>query len=127
MDEKEFTCIICPQGCRLKAVHGKNGTEITGFKCPRGRDYGLAEAVDPRRTLTTTVKLIDGVLNRLPVKSSQPIPKHLLFPAIEILQDIKVNAPVKLGDVIVKNILNTGADIIATRDIRRNVKGKGLR
>lgn len=117
MEEQQFTCIICPQGCQLKAKKGENGYEMAGFKCGRGKEYGLNEATDPRRTLTATVSLSGGIIKRLPVKSSQTLPKKLIFSAKTILEKIIVKAPIDMGEIVVKNILDTGIDIIATRDI----------
>ncbi len=33
------------------------------------------------------------------------------------LHDLTVEAPVAVGSVIVKNILNTGVDVVASRDL----------
>ncbi|POZ93419.1 molybdopterin oxidoreductase, partial [Petrotoga halophila DSM 16923] len=37
----------------------------------------------------------------------------------KILKETKVKAPVKRGDVVIQNILDTGSDIIATRSVNR--------
>ena len=111
--EKSFICINCPRGCRLKVdVNGENIT-VTGYKCKRGLDYAKQEAIHPVRTLTSTV-LVEGNARPLPVKTSKPIPKELLFEAMKQISAVRIKPPVKIGDAIIKDILNTGADIIAT-------------
>ncbi len=119
MISKEIICIVCPVGCHL-TVKGEdiNSLEVTGNKCPRGDKYGKKELSDPRRVLPTTVKIQGGLLARLPVKTSEPIPKPLIFDAMKEIKKVKVNAPIKVGDVIIENILNTGADVVATRDMQ---------
>ncbi|MGE5557555.1 MAG: DUF1667 domain-containing protein [Bacillota bacterium] len=117
MEELEFTCTVCPKGCRLKTVKNEKDVVVTGQSCPRGLAFGTTEATDPRRTLTSTVKIINGRLPRLPVRSAKPIPKPLIIPALRLLNELEVSAPVQIGAVIVKNILETGIDIIATRSL----------
>lgn len=108
---KTLTCIVCPKGCTLSvdAVKG----EVTGNGCARGKEYGLTEVTNPVRVLTTTVAIENAIHSRLPVKTSQPIPKGKLLEAMAVIDCIRVTSPVALGDVIVPNILDTGADLVA--------------
>lgn len=110
---KTVTCIICPKGCQIdvKLVDG-NIESIKNYGCKRGIEYAKNEVLDPRRTLTTTLKLTDGRM--LPVKTKQPIPKKLLKRAMVELKDAIVSPPVKIGDVVVSNVVGTGIDIVAT-------------
>ena len=52
----------------------------------------------------------------VPAKSSVEIPRDLQKECMEVVKRSKVKAPVKTGDVLIKNILDTGADIIACID-----------
>lgn len=115
---KELVCIVCPRGCRLQ-VDEENGYAVTGNSCPRGAEYGKNELQHPTRVLTTTVRVTGGVHCRLPVKTSTAIPKHLLFEAMQVANDVCVAAPVRPGQVIVENLLGTGADLIAGRGIEK--------
>ncbi len=118
MQEKQLICINCPIGCRLTAkIEDGVVTEVTGNTCPRGKRYAEQECVHPERTVTTTVRCIGGELRMLPVKTSRPIPKELIFDCIAALKDVSATAPVAMGSVIVENILGTGADIVAARNI----------
>jgi len=121
MKKKEITCIVCPVGCKVEAElgAGAEGTEIkiSGNKCKRGYEYAYKECTMPMRILTTTVAISNGELPVLPVKTDAEIPKDKIIECMKAIRNIKVNAPVYIGDIICKNILETGANIIATRTI----------
>lgn len=112
---RELICISCPMGCHLK-VDVENKT-VEGNTCKRGEIYGINEVTNPVRVITSTVKVIEGDLPVLPVKTKEPVPKDMNFKIMEALKEIQVAAPIKVGDVIVENILETGVDVVATRNI----------
>ncbi len=112
----ELTCIGCPLGCRL-TVDEDNDYAVTGNSCKRGVDYGKNELKNPTRVLTTTVEVEGGIHSRCPVRTQEPIPKAKLFEAMDVLLKVKLKSPVKCGDVVVENLLGTGVDVIATRNI----------
>lgn len=114
---KELICIGCPRGCHLK-VDEENGYKVTGNSCPVGAEYGASELRHPVRTLTTTVRIDGAIHSMLPVKTDRPIPKDRQFEVMELLENVTVHAPVSRGDVIVANVLDTGSNIIATRDMQ---------
>lgn len=117
MQRQEFVCIICPMGCNLEVLKDENVTLVKGNQCKRGYEYALKEISNPTRVLTSTVILKNSYLKRLPVKSKGEIPKNLICDCVKLLSKIEVEAPVKMGDIIVKNILDTGIDIIASRSV----------
>lgn len=121
METTTYLCIGCPLGCRLEVDEDESGeiVEVRGFSCKRGKEYAVQEHTDPRRTLTTTVAIDGAIVARLPVKSSQAIPKGQVQATCTALRAVRVRAPVRLGDVIVADVLDTGADIVATRDVVR--------
>ena len=124
MESTTYLCIGCPLGCRLEVDEDECGeiVEIRGFGCKRGKEYAAQEHRDPRRLVTTTVA-IDGALTaRLPVKSSEAVPKDQVLAICEALRSTRVVAPVQMGEVIVADILTTGANIVATRDMGRQQK-----
>jgi CxxC motif-containing protein len=118
--EREIICIVCPAGCRIR-VRGDDPEklDITGNECKKGIEYALKETIDPRRTLITTVQLHHGRLRRLPVRTNQEIPKPSIFPCMEVINRTVVEAPVAIGQVIITDILGTGADVVATRSIAK--------
>ncbi len=113
---KELICIVCPRGCHLK-VDEENGYTVTGNSCPRGEQYGRNEIKDPRRVLTSTVKIYGTAYRRCPVRTSAAIKKGDLFNAMKELNGVTLTSPVKRGDVVISNILSSGADLIVTKDM----------
>lgn len=113
---REMICIVCPKGCHLQ-VDEQNDYAVKGNACPRGADYGRTECLNPTRVLTSTVVAVGGLHRRLPVKSDAPLPKGLLFDVMALLDEVRVSAPVHVGDVILENVLETGVNIVATRNL----------
>ncbi len=114
---KKFTCIVCPVSCILSVDEKDNEVQVNGNQCKRGRVFGVNEYNDPKRMITTTVKIENAKIKRLPVISTDEIPKSRLIELAKELYKITVDTPVLRGDIIVKNIGETGVDIIATRTI----------
>jgi CxxC motif-containing protein len=111
-------CIGCPLGCRL-TVTEKDGWRVEGNTCKRGAVYAVKELTNPTRVLPTTVKIKDGFLKRLPVRTAAPLPKNKIFEAMQVINRVEVEAPVKMGDVIIENILGTGVNVIASRSMTK--------
>lgn len=114
----DVICIVCPNGCRLQ-VDETNDYRVTGNGCERGLSYGRDEAINPMRVLTTTVRLTGGEERRCPVRTAAPIPRGRLMEAMEAISAVCAAAPVKAGQVLISDLLGTGADLIATRSIDR--------
>ncbi|MGI6004289.1 MAG: DUF1667 domain-containing protein [Christensenellales bacterium] len=115
--EIALTCIRCPLGCSMRAMlEGENMLSVSGNRCKRGEIYAKMECTNPVRTVTSTVRLTGSHLRALPVRTAGPIPKSKIFDCIRALAGVSVAAPVRIGDVIVQNVCDTGVDIIATRD-----------
>lgn len=112
---KELTCIICPMGCSLCVSEENGDLKVEGNGCKRGVEYAKAELYNPVRTLTTFAKTDSGKI--VSVKSEKPIPKALLLDAVKKIAEIEVKSPVCVGDVVLKNILESGVDIIATKSV----------
>lgn len=115
MEKRSLTCIVCPLGCALTAeTEDGKAVNVTGNTCKRGEEYARAEIADPRRMLTTTMRTQND--GRVPVKSSAPLPKGLLMDCMKMINAKEVESPVKAGNVLIENILDTGIDIVATDD-----------
>ena len=114
----EVTCIICPIGCRAKVTF-KCGevVSVEDIECARGRSYAINEVKVPLRDFFTTVKVVGARIYVLPVRTTEPVPKDRLMDCAKALSEVVVKAPVKLGSIIVKNLLNLGVDVIATRSL----------
>lgn len=117
---KTMTCIVCPMGCQIdiELDEGKNILSIKGNTCKRGEAYVREEMSDPKRTLTSTVRIAGAKHDvYLPVKTDGGIPKSKLFAAMEALSRITVKVPVKRGDVIVDDLLGTGVALVAGKTV----------
>ena len=112
----ELICINCPMGCHLQ-VDEENDYAVTGNTCKRGEVYGKNEIKNPVRVLTTTVAIDGGAHGRMPVRTSEAIPKGKLFEAVEALKAVRLTSPVRCGDVVLENICGTGVNVIASRDL----------
>lgn len=111
-------CKVCPIGCELIITENKSapsGYSVEGNSCNRGRDFGIQEVTEPSRALTGRVLLKNGAMSRLPVKTTGVIPKDKVDECMKIFNSTEVSAPIKRGDIIIKNILGLGIDVIAAR------------
>jgi len=113
---KEFICIVCPKGCHLTVDDDLN---VTGNTCIRGANYGKAEATNPVRNVTSTVKIESSITSRLPVKTNVDIPKTRIFDVMKEINKVTVKAPIHIGDIVIKDVLGLGADIVATRNVEK--------
>ena len=114
---RELTCIVCPKGCQLRVeLEGKEIRSITGHTCKRGEEYANTECTAPRRTLTTTAPVVGGGV--VPVKTDTTVPKELLFECMALINKAYVPADAEMGYVVIENILNTGADVVTTRNVK---------
>ena len=118
MKKRELVCVACPLGCGITVTLSDKGevVDVTGNTCKRGDAYARSECTAPARSLTTTVKVDGGKAYVVPVKSAGPVPKGMMFDCMKVINEAKVSAPVKIGDVVIKNILGTGVDIVATNN-----------
>lgn len=114
---KELICITCPKGCHLK-VDDAGNVSVGGTGCQKGVDYAKKEMTNPTRVITSTVHIVGAAIDRLPVKTDRDIPKGAIFAAMKLLDGLIVHAPIRVGDVIVPDILGTGANWVATRTLQ---------
>ena len=114
MKERILTCIVCPRGCSLTARLGDDGSviSVSGGACKRGASYAEKECTHPVRTVTSTVRCADGRL--IAVKTSVPVPKEMMLSVMREINSCLSPEGVKIGDVVIKNVFGTEADIIAT-------------
>lgn len=120
----QFNCTTCPSECLLtvEAERDANGAvakvhSITGNNCPRGDTFAHQELTCPMRVLTTTVAVSGGDEALLPVRTAEAIPLELHAQAMALIRGLVVNAPIRMGDVVLKDLLNTNINLIASMDI----------
>lgn len=118
-----FHCTTCPSECLLtiEVARDEDGHEqalnISGNRCPRGCAFAEQEITCPMRILATTVAVRGGSERLIPIRTSEAIPRDLHLQAMERLRKLEVSAPIRMGDVLERNILDTGADIVASMDV----------
>lgn len=113
--EKEFTCIICPRGCRLTIDDELN---VKGNLCPRGKAYAISEVTNPTRTITSSIRVNNRENLLVSVKTSAPVPKGKIFEVMDAINKLSCSAPTKIGQIIKKDIASiSGVDIIITKEI----------
>ncbi len=114
----ELTCINCPMGCQVKVeMDGDNIVSVTGNTCKRGDTYARSEVTDPKRTVTSTVRVEGGDLPVVSVKTATAIPKNLISDCMAAINKVTVKAPVHIGDVVLSNVAGTGVDVVATKAV----------
>ncbi|MFW6116012.1 MAG: DUF1667 domain-containing protein, partial [Chloroflexota bacterium] len=107
----ELICVTCPMGCTLDVTHeGETIIDVDGATCKRGVDYAKEELTDPRRMVTTTVRVAGGLHPLLPVYTSAPIPKARIFDLLAAIRQVEVQAPLKVGDVVLEDVVDTEVD-----------------
>lgn len=118
MEVRNLTCINCPMGCALTVeMNGDEVVNISGNTCKRGEVYAQKEVTNPTRIVTSTVRVRGGKADMVSVKTREDIPKGKIFECVKALKNVEVQAPIRIGDVIVSNIADTGIDVVAAKNI----------
>ncbi|MDD7796114.1 DUF1667 domain-containing protein [Clostridium sp. 'White wine YQ'] len=119
-EKRELTCIGCPMGCMLEvSIEDNKVVDVKGNTCMRGKVYAEKECTNPTRIVTSSVKVRNGEVGAVSVKTDADIPKDKIMECIEELKGVVVDAPINIGDIIVKNIAGTKVNIIATKGIAK--------
>ena len=119
-EKKHFVCVVCPIGCEIDVVHeGGKIVSMEGNKCEKSVEFVSQELIEPMRILTTTVRIQESRWAVIPVRTDKAVPKRLFPRIMRQLRRIELRAPVSMLDVVVGDVLHTGANIIATRTVPR--------
>ena len=120
----QFNCTTCPFECLLTVEVERDADgavvemrSVAGNSCPRGDKFAHQELTCPMRVLTSTVAVSGGDEALLPVRTAEAIPLALHAQAMDLIRGLVVDAPVRMGDVVLGNLLNTNIDLIASMDI----------
>ena len=114
---KKLVCIVCPNSCELEITQNENGISVSGNKCKRGITFATDEMTAPKRTISSVVKTAFDAVPVLPVRVSAEIPKEKIFDVMNEINHVTVKKRLKRGDVVIKNVLSLGVDVIATSDV----------
>ena len=113
----EIICVSCPVGCAMTVTQDSGGINVSGNQCPTGIDYAQEELTNPTRNIATSVRVIGGDMPMLSVKTINPIPKGLIMDVVKAIHQVQMKAPVAIGDIVLADVIGTGIDIVATRNI----------
>lgn len=113
---EKLICIACPIGCHLE-IDVEKDYKVTGNLCKRGEVYGKKELTNPTRIVTSTIIIKGAIYKRLPVKTNGEIPKAKIFDVMEAINKVSATSPVRMGDIIIENVCNTGINIVASRSM----------
>lgn len=117
---KEMTCIVCPNGCALKAEEKEGEIRVTGNGCRRGIDFAVSELRCPMRTVCSTVRTVFPEMPVVPVRVSCEIPKDRIFNVMKEIDRVVLKDRAGRGDVLLRNVLGLGADVIVTSSMLKN-------
>ncbi|MFX0009426.1 MAG: DUF1667 domain-containing protein [Candidatus Hermodarchaeota archaeon] len=116
---KVIRCIVCPTGCQIQAISKGSDIVFEGYTCKRGLEYAEQEYYEPKRILTTTIRVENGFLPLIPVRTDKPILKEKLDEALSEIAKTVVSAPIAMGDVLIENILGLESNVIASRNLAK--------
>ncbi len=118
MEKRQLTCVRCTRGCRITVeIENDEAVDVYGNNCMRGEIYARSEVKDPRRVVTTTVRVEGGADPVVPVKTNGDIPKGKMEECVVELKNIVVTAPLNTGDVVCTNVADTGVDVVTTGSV----------
>lgn len=116
---KKLICINCPRGCELNVEVNDGKIVVTGNGCKRGENYAIDEMTNPKRIVTSSISVKEGILARVSVKTEFAIDKAKIFDCVKEIKKLKIVAPVKIGDILIENVCGTGVNIVATNNVEK--------
>ena len=119
--KKTYVCIICPNGCEIETeTNGEKLLAAQGALCAKGEEYVERELFNPQRNIATSVLVENGTLPLVSVRLSQPIPKNKIFAVMREIQAVRLQAPVKMGQIVLEDVLNLKSDVLSTKNVAEN-------
>lgn len=123
MSIRELICVVCPNGCQLSVEIGDDSaptvTSVSGHACPRGDTWARQEVENPLRTIASSIVVRGGSMPLASVRTDGPIPLSKIAPVMEVIRKVSVDAPVRIGDVVLDGPADTDCRIIVTRNVER--------
>lgn len=124
MEEKELTCIVCPNGCNLKVTIDQDNFTVSGNRCKRGEVFAKQELTCPMRTISSTVRTAFKEAPVIPVRVSSEIPKDQIFQVMDEINKVYVKDHLGIGDKVITNVKGLNVDVIVTSNILKELEGK---
>lgn len=121
MTDKEFICVVCPNGCSIKTEYEEGPPmkliSAEGYRCPKGREWVKQEIENPMRTFSSSVLVKDGDFLEASVRITKPIPLSKVFDVMDEIRGLHPSAPLHIGDVLLENPAGTDTEVIVTRNV----------
>jgi CxxC motif-containing protein len=114
---ERLTCVLCPLGCELEVERVGDDLQVRGGQCEKGESFAAEEILQPKRNLATSVPLRGTVARMVSVRLTGPVPRDRIFPILAEISDLRPELPVRRGDILIRDVLGTGVDVIATRTV----------
>ena len=128
MEKRNLTCIGCPMGCQITVeFEGEEVFSVKGNTCAIGDKYARQEVTHPERTVTSTVVVVGGAKERTSVKTNANIPKDKIFQCMDEINKVRAQAPLKIGDVVIKDVLRHRCGCNRDKELRERVKRRSAR
>ena len=125
MSTREFTCVVCPNGCTIVVDVDDDETPVVtrvqGNVCRRGESWARQEVENPMRTIASSVPVNNGDFPLVSVRTNRPVPLAKIREVMEEIGKVSLSAPVEIGDVIVPSPAGCDTEVVATRRIRKIV------
>jgi len=116
---QKMVCITCPRGCQMELEIEDGDLKAVRYNgCTRGLDYAKQEFYDPRRMVTATAAVAEGIIKRIPVRTTEPIPVKHINDLLTEIYALRLKAPVEIGTPVIKDFAGTGIDVITTRNLQ---------
>lgn len=123
MSTKEFTCVVCPNGCPIVVNIDDDETpvitQIEGSACKKGEEWVHQEIENPMRTISSSVVVTGGDCILASVRTNRPIPLGKIMKVMEEIKQVTVSAPLAIGDVVLRNPAGCDTEIVATRSVAK--------
>ncbi|MDD2454074.1 MAG: DUF1667 domain-containing protein [Synergistaceae bacterium] len=125
MSTREFTCVVCPNGCTIVVDVDDDETPVVtrvqGNVCRRGESWARQEVENPMRTIASSVPVNNGDFPLVSVRTNRPVPLAKIREVMEEIRRVSLSAPVEIGDVIVPSPAGCDTEVVATRRVRKIV------
>ena len=117
---REFTCIICPNSCDITVeLEGRDICSVAGAGCERGIGYVERELTAPMRTISTSVAVKNGTMPLTSVRLDRAVPREHIFSVMNEIKKMELEAPVNIGDCVIKDVLGLGSNVLVTKNVDR--------
>jgi CxxC motif-containing protein len=112
----DAVCTLCPTSCRLVARGSVEAPVVTGASCERGQAFAREELLDPRRIVSTTVRIEGWSRPLMPVRTRDAVPRSAIAEVMRATRRVRLRAPVTIGSVVIADVAGTGVALIASDD-----------